>query len=117
MNLINRAVEYGSVLSILRAAPPHSVEVTGWVPQSVEPCSSAPIVNGQVEVTAYGQQEVTTGGQVEVPTPRKISGFFGLGPTPSASGLAHAPRLPVCEHHDVVVEQSVEHADSGCVLG
>ena len=63
-------------------------------------------VNGQVLVSANGQ--------LKVPIPRcLLSGSC----TSSDSGLAHAERLSFGCHDDGVVQEPIEQADGGGVLG
>jgi len=67
-------------------------------------------VNGQVRVAA--------GGQKKVPAPRLLlAGFDGSGGTCLGPGLAHAEGLSFGDHDDGVVEEAVEQADGGGVLG
>ena len=65
-------------------------------------------VNGQVAVPA--------GGQVKVPTPR-VDQSCSVVPPLSGSGFAHAVGLAVGDHDVGVVQQPVEQADGGGVLG
>lgn len=65
-------------------------------------------VNGQVEVPA--------GGQVEVPAPRGCLGGLQSGSS-SCSGFAHAVGVALGDDDVGVVEEPVEQADRGGVLG
>ncbi len=66
------------------------------------------VVNGQVAVPA--------GGQLKVSTPRGCSVLVEVGAS-SVSGLAHAERVAFGDYDDGVVQEPVEQADSGGVLG
>ena len=66
------------------------------------------VVNGQVVVPGGGHQEVLT--------PGGCSGLVHAGAS-LAAGLAHAERLALGGHHDAVVQQPVQQADGGGVLG
>jgi hypothetical protein len=60
---------------------------------------------------------VTADGQKKVPAPwLPLPGFRGWG-TSLGSGLAHAERLSFGDHDDGVVQEAVEQADGGGVLG
>jgi hypothetical protein len=70
--------------------------------------SSVGVVNGQVVVPA--------GGQLKVPVPRiGLAGFDGCAS--SCSGLFHPVGVAAGDDDVAVVQEPVEQADSGGVLG
>ena len=84
-------------------------EVNAWLHSGQLAWNRQPGVNGQVRVAA--------GGQVKVPAPwLLLPGFRGWG-TSLGAGLAHAERLSFGDHDDGVVQEAVEEADGGGVLG
>ena len=66
------------------------------------------LVNGQVVVPA--------GGQLKVPAPRVVSAGFDACTSPG-SGLFHSVGVAVGDDDVAVVQEPVEHADGGGVLG
>lgn len=66
------------------------------------------VVNGQVAVP--------TGGQLKVPAPRGVSTGLESGSS-VRSGLSHSVRVAVGDDGVAVVQEPVEHADRGGVLG
>jgi hypothetical protein len=92
------------------ARPPcqvsHAQPTGNLKPGSISTCTH--VVNGQVEVPA--------GGQLKVPAPRGCLAGFACSAS-SCSGLFHPVGVAVGDDDVAVVQEPVEHADGGGVLG
>jgi hypothetical protein len=74
------------------------------------------IIRFMGESAVNGQVEVSAGGRLKVPVPRVGSAGFP-GAASSCSGLFHPVGVAVGDDDVAVVQEPVQHADGGGVLG